>query len=64
MERAQIAGLALAPTPDKMRVLDFTSPVVILPYQFLVPQPDEESHLLGPIRPFQQEARTMMSTLN
>ena len=64
MERAQIAGLGLAPTPEKMRVLDFTSPIVILPYQFVVPKPEEESHLLGPIRLFQQEVRRMMRALN
>lgn len=41
------------PTPDRLKEMDFTIPLVITRYRFLVPWPKEESRLLAPIRPFQ-----------
>ena len=54
------------PTPEKKLFMDFTTPVVISPYQFVVPYPQAESRLVAPIKPFQKEVwfwNTLLPTL-
>ncbi len=38
---------------SRTQYMEFSYPVAIESYKFMVPKPDEESRLWGPIRPFQ-----------
>ena len=53
LKRVDVVTIGLVPSSDKMRYMEFAPPSMVMPYQFLLPVPDEESRLLGPIRPFQ-----------
>jgi hypothetical protein len=41
--------------------MEFSYPVAIESYKFMVPKPDEESRLWGPIRPFQYSVSKLYS---
>ncbi|XP_046441836.1 glutamate receptor ionotropic, delta-1-like [Daphnia pulex] len=52
-KEVDISTLCFLPTLERTQYMEFSYPVAIESYKFMVPKPDEESRLWGPIRPFQ-----------
>ena len=50
-----MAAYFLTPTPERIRVMDFTTAIYLTDYVFLVPYPEQDnelSHLTASLKPF------------
>ncbi|KAK4002271.1 hypothetical protein OUZ56_004111 [Daphnia magna] len=52
-KEVDISTLCIVPTLERAQYMEFSYPVAIESYKFMVPKPGEESRLFGPVRPFQ-----------
>lgn len=52
-KEAEIAGILAAATPERLRVVDFTTPIVTTQYCMVQPVPGVINRFFVPVEPFQ-----------